>query len=165
MAEPLVPDVVVNVCHDCIPDGERLPRQWEQGGGLVVVREIPCSGKIDIQYLLHTLEGVGRGVCVVACPNGECKLAQGNQRAEVRIRTVQRLLAEIGLEPERAELVHCSAKEPHGRLEQVVRDAARRLCALRSSPLRPPLPRLKQEEKPQPGHLGRSVQGSSGLGT
>jgi F420-non-reducing hydrogenase iron-sulfur subunit len=136
MAEPLVPDVVVNVCHNCIPDADRLPRQWKQDGALVVVREIPCSGKIDGQYLLHTIESVDRGVCVVACPTGQCQLGQGNYRAEVRLQTVRRLLSEIGLEPERAELLHCGAAEPRGRLEQLIRGAVKRLCALGQSPLR-----------------------------
>ena len=50
----------------------------------VLVREVPCSGKMDGQYLLHAMEGRGRGLCVVACPKGECHLAQGNYRAETR---------------------------------------------------------------------------------
>ncbi len=135
MAEPLVPDVVVNICHNCIPQAGKLPRQWEQDGTLVAIREIPCSGKIDVQYLLHALEGVRGGVCVVACAAGECQLAQGSQRAEVRVNTARRLLAEIGLEPERAELVRGSAQEPMTRLEQKIRAAVRRLTALGPSPL------------------------------
>jgi F420-non-reducing hydrogenase iron-sulfur subunit len=87
---------------------------------------------MDGQYLFHALEGGGRGICVVACPKGECHFAQGNYRAEVRVRTVQRLLTEIGLEPQRAELVHGSADQP---LEQLVHDAVRRICALGESPI------------------------------
>ena len=136
MAEPLVPDVVVNVCHDCIPDGERLPRQWEQGGGLVVVREIPCSGKIDVQYLFHGIEGGGKGLCVVACPKGQCTLAEGNYRAEIRVRTVQRLLGEMGIESARVELLHCSPDDQPDHLERLVRDAVRRFGVLGDSPIR-----------------------------
>jgi F420-non-reducing hydrogenase iron-sulfur subunit len=136
MQEVLTPDVVVYVCTNCIPQGGRLPRQWEQGGARVLVREVPCSGKMDGQYLLHVLEGGGRGLCVVACPKGECHLAQGNYRAEIRIRTVRRLLAEIGLQPERAQLVHCSPDDPAGQLEQLVHGAVDRVCALGESPLR-----------------------------
>jgi len=136
MPEVLCPDVVVYVCTNCIPRGQRLPRQWSQDGARILVREVPCSGKIDGQYLLHAVEGGARGLCVVACPKGECHLAQGNYRAEIRIRTVRRLLAEIGLEPQRAELLHCSGEDSAQELEQLVRDAVERIAALGESPLR-----------------------------
>jgi F420-non-reducing hydrogenase iron-sulfur subunit len=136
MAVAVSPGVVVYLCTNCIPEGMRLPRQWHQDGVHVVVREVPCSGKMDGQYLFHALECGARGICVVACPKGECHLTQGNYRAEIRMRTVQRLLQEIGLEPERAELVHSSADDPFGRFEQLVRDAVGRICALGESPVR-----------------------------
>ena len=136
MAEILSPGVVVYVCTNCIPQGGRLPRQWRQGEARVVVREVPCSGKMDGQYLLHAIEGGSRGLCVVACPKGECHLAQGNYRAEIRIRTLRRLLEEVGLEPERAELVHCAAEDPPQKLEELVRGAVDRICSLGESPLR-----------------------------
>lgn len=135
MAVALSPDVVVYVCTNCIPQGERLPRQWTQDGARVLVREIPCSGKIDGQYLFHAMEDGGKGICVVACPKGECHFAQGNYRAEIRVRTIQRLLTEIGLEPQRVELVHCSADDQPEQLEQLVRNAVGRICALGECPL------------------------------
>ena len=130
------PDIVVYLCANCIPQGSRLPRQWKSGDAQVLVREVPCSGKTDGQYLLHGIEGGERGLCVVACPKGECHLAQGNYRAEIRLRTLQRLLAEIGLEPQRAELVHCSPQDPPERLAESVHAAVERICALGESPLR-----------------------------
>jgi len=154
MAEPLIPDVVVNICHNCLPQAGKLPRQWKQDGSLVSIREIPCSGKIDVQYLLHALEGVRGGVCVVACPVGECHLAQGNQRAEVRMATVRRLLAEIGIEPERAELLHASPQEPLTRLDQKIRATVKRLAELGPSPLqsgsrREPMPQHDKSAGPE----------------
>jgi coenzyme F420-reducing hydrogenase delta subunit len=136
MPVTLSPDVVVYVCTNCIPQGGDLPRQWEHAGARVLVREVPCSGKTDGQYLCHAIEGGARGVCVVACPKGDCHLAQGNYRADVRIRTVQRLLTEIGLEPQRAELVHVSPDGPPEQLAELVRAAVGRICALGESPLR-----------------------------
>jgi len=136
MAVGLSPDVIVYVCANSVPRGGRLPRQWRQDGAHVLVREIPCSGKMDGQYLFHALEGGAWGVCVVACPKGDCHLGQGNYRAEVRIRTARRLLEEIGLEPERAELVHGSGEDSPEQTEQLVRSAVERICALGHSPLR-----------------------------
>lgn len=135
MAEPLVPDVVVNVCHRCIPQAGQLPRQWKQGNSLVSIRQIPCSGKVDLQYLLHMIEDVRGGVCVVACPTGTCRLGQGNQRAEVRMQTLRRLLGEVGLEPERAELLHFSSQEPVVRLEAMIKGVVQRINALGPNPV------------------------------
>jgi coenzyme F420-reducing hydrogenase delta subunit len=115
-----------------------LPRQWEQDGAAVLVREVPCTGKVDGQYLFHAFEGGARGVSVVACPKGECTLTEGNYRAEIRIRMVQRLLAEIGLEPERAEMLFCGSDDPAGHLEGQIRGQVQRFCALGESPIRRP---------------------------
>jgi len=46
------------------------------------------------------------------------------------------LLKEIGLEPERVELVHTSADDSFEQFEQVVRGAVGRICALGESPVR-----------------------------
>ncbi len=131
----MCPEVIVYICHNCTPQGQSLPRQWTQDGVEVHVREVPCSGKMDAQYLFHNLEGGGYGLCVVACPKGQCRLAQGNYRAEVRVRTVQRLLAEIGLEPQRIDLLHCDPDDPPDHLDKIVRQAVQRLCALGKSPI------------------------------
>ncbi len=136
MPEPVAPDVAVYLCRNCLPDGERLPHQWRQDGLHVLVREVPCSGKIDGQYLLHALEGGGYGLCVVGCPKGDCSLAEGNYRAEVRVRMVRRLLAEIGIESDRAEFVHCRANDSLPKLETRIRDSVKRICALGESPIR-----------------------------
>jgi len=127
--------VVVHICCNCAPDTGELPRQWEQDGVRVLVREIPCSGKTDAQYLFRALEGGARGICVVACPKGECRLAQGNYRAEVRIQTIRRLLEEIGIQPERAELLHSSPNDPPGHLAEITRESVERLCRLGQNPI------------------------------
>jgi F420-non-reducing hydrogenase iron-sulfur subunit len=136
MAATLSPDVVVYVCHRSIPPGALPRQQWRQDGARVVVHTVPCSGKMDGQYLFHALEGGARGLCVVACPKGECHLGQGNYRAEIRIRTIRRLLGEAGLEPERAELIHSLASDPPEKFEALLRGAVERICALGESPIR-----------------------------
>jgi len=76
------------------------------------------------------MESAKNGVCTVACARGLCRLAQGNHRAEVRIRTAQRLLEEIGLEPERIDLLYSSPEGSFDNLERHVRGAVKRLAAL-----------------------------------
>lgn len=136
MAEPVHPDIVVYICQSCIPEGGGVPRQWQQDGAHVLVREVPCSGKIDAQYMLHALEAGGRGLGVVTCSRGKCNLGEGNYRAEVRVRTVQQLLSEIGIEPERVELLRRAPDDLLGeRVGELVRAAVQRLCGLGKSPI------------------------------
>jgi len=135
MPEALSPHVVVYLCTNCIPKGVDLPRQWNQDGARVLVREVPCSGKMDGQYLLHALEGGARGLCVVACPKGECRLSQGNYRAELRVQTVRRLLEEIGLPPEMARFIHFSRTDSPLQYEQLVRSTVESICAIHAIPL------------------------------
>ncbi len=131
MSDHQNPGVSVFICRNVIPKGEHFrPRQWTQDGVHVRVNELPCSGKTDTQYLFHAMEGGARGLLVVTCPAGECQLSQGNYRAETRVRTTQRLLAEIGMNPERVVLLHCG---PQDDLNELVRDAVSRLCALSES--------------------------------
>ena len=132
MSESSYSGVSVYICHQCIPEGGRLPRQWTQDGIHVRVKELPCSGKTDAQYLFHAIEAGGRGLLVITCPQGECRLAQGNYRAEIRVGTVRRLLAEIGMDPERAVLVHCASDDDPVRL---VREAVEKFRALGESPV------------------------------
>jgi coenzyme F420-reducing hydrogenase delta subunit len=142
MATAAHPDVIIYLCKNCIPGGKYAPFQWNERGLHVRIKEIPCSGKIDAQYILHALEGGLRGVCVVTCPHGVCTLAQGNYRAEVRVRTVQRLLEEIGLDPIRAQLINCAPDETVDHLRGLINEAIHRFSnpveevgAIRGSPV------------------------------
>ena len=130
MTMPLHPDVIIYLCKNCIPGGRYAPVQWNENGLHVRIKEIPCSGKIDAQYMLHALEGGLKGVCVVTCPHGECTLAQGNYRAEIRVKTVQRLLEEIGLDRGRAQLINCGRDETAEHLRGLVSEAVQRFSSL-----------------------------------
>jgi F420-non-reducing hydrogenase iron-sulfur subunit len=136
MSETLSPDVLVFICTNCIPKDANLPRRWSRDGARILVREVPCSGKIDGQYLMHAMEGGTLGFCVVACPKGSCRLSQGNYRSEIRVRTIRRLLAEIGVAPERARFEHFSPSDPPGRLERIVQSTVEQICSTGESPLR-----------------------------
>jgi coenzyme F420-reducing hydrogenase delta subunit len=109
-----------------------MPHQWAHRGVHVQVKELPCSGKIDPEYMFAALEAGARGLLVMACPKGECRLAQGNYRAEIRVRTVQRLLSEIGIEPERVALAHCG---PEDDVRAIADRAVEAFCALGESPI------------------------------
>lgn len=125
-------EVVVHVCHNCLSAGRSLPRQWRQDGARVRTLQMPCSGKTEARYLFHVFESGMRGVCLVTCSQGECRLAQGNYRADVRVRTIQRLLEEIGVEPERIELLRFSPEGSAEELERAIREAVGRISGCKT---------------------------------
>ena len=58
---------------------------------------LPCSGKIDIPYLIKAFETGADGVAIVTCKQGECQHLEGNLRARKRSEAVESLLDEIGM--------------------------------------------------------------------
>lgn len=66
----------------------------------VRLEAVPCSGKVDPRYLLKAFESGASAVCVLTCPNGHCKMMEGNFRAGRRVSAVRQLMAEAGLDPD-----------------------------------------------------------------
>jgi coenzyme F420-reducing hydrogenase delta subunit len=66
---------------------------------------LPCSGKIDIPYLVKAFETGADGVAIVTCKQGECQHLEGNLRARKRAEAVESLLEEIGMGRGRMALI------------------------------------------------------------
>jgi F420-non-reducing hydrogenase iron-sulfur subunit len=73
------------------------------------VVEIPCTGRLDLLEVLHTLEQGADGVLVAGCLEGDCHFQDGNLNARRRVEQIQEILAHIGLEPDRVKMVNLSA--------------------------------------------------------
>jgi len=58
--------------------------------------KLPCTGKVDMRYLLAAFEQGADGVCVVGCPLGNCHHVHGNKRGQVRVKVTKQLLDEVG---------------------------------------------------------------------
>jgi coenzyme F420-reducing hydrogenase delta subunit len=58
---------------------------------------LPCSGKVDIPYLVKAFETGADGAVLVTCKDSECKHLEGNMRAGKRVEAVESLLEEIGM--------------------------------------------------------------------
>lgn len=67
---------------------------------------VPCSGRIETLFLLKALEAGADGVVVFACYEENCQYLHGNLRLKGRVSYAKQILAKIGLEGERIELVH-----------------------------------------------------------
>jgi coenzyme F420-reducing hydrogenase delta subunit len=89
-----------------------------------------------VAHVLHALEAGADGVCVVACPEGECEFLGGSRRAWKRVERARSLLEEIGLGGNRAVMIQVAPSAERGVFEEQVLAAARGLEALGASPLR-----------------------------
>ena len=102
----------------------------------VRVLRLPCTGKLEVNYLLTAFEHGVDGVIVAGCLEGGCHFLEGNLRARKRVERAKKLLAEIGLEPERLEMFNLSSAEGM-RFAEIVTEMSQRLARLGPSPLRP----------------------------
>ena len=98
-----------------------------------VVR-VPCTGKVEINHLLRAFEWGADGVMVAGCLEGGCHYLEGNLRARKRVERTQRLLEEIGLEPERLGMFNLSSADGP-RFAEIMNEMTDRLRRLGPSPL------------------------------
>lgn len=75
----------------------------------VRIIRLPCTGKVDAIYLMKAFEDGADGVFVAGCLEGQCHYTAGNLRAKKRVAYVKRLLAEVQIEPQRAEMFNLSS--------------------------------------------------------
>ena len=78
-------------------------RRSEAEGVRIRKSALPCSGKLEVSFLLKALENGAAGVALFACPEEECHYAVGSTRAKNRFRHTARILKEIGLQEDRIQ--------------------------------------------------------------
>lgn len=89
--------IVVFYCSTNIERADLESAEDSFGHDELTFIELPCSGKVDVPYLMKAFEGGADGVLLVTCKKDECQYMHGSFRADNRVRTVNQLLEEIGL--------------------------------------------------------------------
>ncbi len=118
LAEPVVHDtaasVTVFVCVNC----SRPPQSPASTGRSkpavpdfrwpVPVRQIlvPCTGRLQPEHVLKTIEAGSDLVCAIACEEDNCHYLEGSKRCARRVSHLRTLLQEVGLGGERLMLFH-----------------------------------------------------------
>jgi coenzyme F420-reducing hydrogenase delta subunit len=74
---------------------------------------LPCTGKIDIRYILEAFEQGADGVYLVACPIGNCHHVRGNERGQARVMRAKLILDDIGLGGDRLDIFFMSGSQGH----------------------------------------------------
>jgi len=122
-------------CRQLDPDQDVNRRALERElGSRIRFFPLPCSGRIESLHLMRALEAGADKVYLVTCPVSACRYQEGNARAGKRLELAQRLIAEIGFEPERIELVNASSSGPTS-IDEIARELIKRTERLAPSPL------------------------------
>jgi F420-non-reducing hydrogenase iron-sulfur subunit len=96
---------------------------------------LPCTGKIDVRYILAAFEQGADGVYVVACPIGTCHHVRGNERARARVGFAKKILDQVGMGSDRLEIFFISAGQG-ATYALKAREMTERVRKLGPSPLR-----------------------------
>jgi F420-non-reducing hydrogenase iron-sulfur subunit len=72
---------------------------------------MPCTARLDINFMLKALQEGADGVLIVGCHPGDCAYKTGNLGAERRVRFTKKLIAQLGLDERRVKIVFVSAAE------------------------------------------------------
>ena len=75
----------------------------------IKIVRVPCTGRVDILYLIRTFEYGADGVFLSGCLLGDCHYLTGNNKAVKRVDYVKKVLADIGINPDRVEMFFNSA--------------------------------------------------------
>lgn len=93
------------VCSKSLDVGDLLDVEEALAHTELKVISLPCSGKVNVPYLVKAFESGADGVMVVTCKKDDCQYIQGSFRAKNRVCAVDELMAEIGLGRDRIALV------------------------------------------------------------
>jgi coenzyme F420-reducing hydrogenase delta subunit len=135
MNEQFEPEIVAFCCHYCAYGAADLAGSMRLNyPANVKIIKLPCTGKVDIIYLLKAFEDGADGVYVAGCLEGNCHFTNGNIKAKRRVARAKKLLDEIGVDGNRLEMYNMSASMGP-RFAEVAREMTERIKALGPSPL------------------------------
>ena len=106
------PRIIGFLCNWCTYAGADLAgsSRLKYPPNMRVVR-VPCSGRINPQFILKAFERGFDGVLVSGCHPGDCHYAKGNYYTRRRLMLLKRFLEHVGIEPERFHFDWISAAE------------------------------------------------------
>lgn len=93
--------------NSCVPDEIAKYNEKIEGTELVMI-SLPCSGKVNLQYLLKAIETGADGAIILTCLIGNCKFLEGNLRAKKRAEAVNSILEEAGMGKGRIRVIQTS---------------------------------------------------------
>lgn len=128
--EGFKPKVLAFTCKWCTYAGADLAglNRMKYPADIRLLR-VPCSGRVNPQFVLEALQKGCDGVIVCGCHPGDCHYSTGNYYAKRRMMVYKRLLEYIGLEPDRFQIRWISGAEA-GKFRDVITQFCNRITEL-----------------------------------
>lgn len=101
----------------------------------IKIVKLPCTGKIDVIYLLKAFQSGADGVYVAGCMEGDCHYLTGNLRARKRVEYTRKILDEVGIGGERLAMYNMSAAQAT-RFVEVANEMNERIKELGPNPIK-----------------------------
>lgn len=119
-------------CENCLNQPSIDDYSREKKEFVLKSISLPCSGKVDIQYLIKAIETGADGVLLVTCKFGECRHLQGNLRAHKRVAAIGSLLEETGLNREMIQVVNVKNEDETEFISKRIEDFKNRVTELKN---------------------------------
>jgi len=106
------PKIVAFLCNWCSYGGADLAAtaRMKYAANVRPIR-VMCSGRVEPTFILKALQAGADGVLVLGCHPGGCHYTDGNYKTMRRMRILEKLLEQLGVENERVRLDWVSASE------------------------------------------------------
>jgi len=101
----------------------------------VKIVQVPCTGKVDVLYLLKSFQSGADGVYVAGCMEGDCHYLAGNLRARKRVEYAKKILDEIGIGGDRLSMYNMSAGQGP-RFVEIAKEMNEKIKGLGPNPLK-----------------------------
>jgi coenzyme F420-reducing hydrogenase delta subunit len=106
------PRIVAFLCNWCSYAGADLAgvSRLQYAPNVRIIR-VPCSARINPQFIMKALQNGVDGVLVSGCHPGDCHYISGNLVARRKFALTKKFLEFVGVEPERVQFSWVSASE------------------------------------------------------
>ena len=106
------PRIVAFFCNWCTYTAADLAgvSRMKHASNVRIIR-LMCSGRVDPQFVMDALTKGADAVLIGGCHPNDCHYAEGNYKCLRRYQMLKRMLADLGIEPERLRLEWISAAE------------------------------------------------------
>ncbi len=130
MTKEWSPRIVAFFCNWCTYTAADLAgvSRLKYAPNVRIIR-LMCSGRVDPQFILDALARGADGVLIGGCHPGDCHYVEGNYKMLRRFTLLRRMLADLGIEPERVRLEWISAAEGE-KVKRVINEMTEQLKAL-----------------------------------
>lgn len=124
------PKILVFACNWCTYAGADLAGlgrlQYPPNARIL---RVPCSGRVNPQFIIKAFQRGVDGVLVAGCHPGDCHYTTGNYFTRRRFLLMRRLMEYMGMEPERLQNRWISGSEGP-KVQQVITEITEEIRAL-----------------------------------